>query len=93
MLADALGCPVVVAGGQEYGAKGAVINAGVALGIYPSYEEGVTRSVTVRRRFEPRQAHTADYQILLQIYRSVRTAMLPVWEQRAQLLSRRAERA
>jgi sugar (pentulose or hexulose) kinase len=93
MLADALGCPVIVAGGQEYGAKGAVINAGVALGIYPSYEEGVTRSVTVRRRFEPRQAHTADYQILLQIYRSVRTAMLPVWEQRAQLLSRRAERA
>ena len=33
MLADALGCPVEVGEGAEFGAKGAAINAGVATGV------------------------------------------------------------
>jgi sugar (pentulose or hexulose) kinase len=88
ILADALGCPVVVADGQEYGAKGAVINAGVAVGVYSSYAAGVARTVRTARRFAPDAAHGEDYTVLLQVYRSVREAMLPVWEQRAQLLQR-----
>ncbi len=88
ILADALGCPVVVAEGQEYGAKGAVINAGVAVGIYSSYTDGVAHTVRAARRFAPDAARGDDYAVLLQIYRSVRDAMLPVWEQRAQLLQR-----
>jgi sugar (pentulose or hexulose) kinase len=92
ILADALGCPVVVARGEEYGAKGAVINAGVALGVYRTYEEGVAATVTAARRYEPAAAHTAAYAVLLEIYRRVREAMLPVWEQRAELLQRLPER-
>ncbi len=88
ILADALGCPVTVAEGQEYGAKGAIINAGVAVGLYASHQEGVARTVRTARRFEAASARAADYALLLQIYRSVREAMLPVWEERQQLLQR-----
>ncbi len=91
ILADALGCHVVVADGQEYGAKGAVINAGVAAGVYTSYADGVARTVRAARRFAPDPARRDDYAVLLQIYRSVRDAMLPVWEQRARLLQRFTE--
>ncbi|MBK8047565.1 MAG: carbohydrate kinase [Anaerolineales bacterium] len=45
MLADALGCPVEVAEGTEYGARGAVINAGVAIGVYASYATAVAQTV------------------------------------------------
>jgi len=91
ILADALGCRVVVAEGQEYGAKGAVINAGVAAGVYASYADGAARTVRAASHFAPDPARREDYAILLQVYRSVRDAMLPVWEQRAQLLQRFTE--
>jgi sugar (pentulose or hexulose) kinase len=91
ILADALGCPVVVADGLEYGAKGAIINAGVAIGVYSSYTDGVARTVRAARRFTPDVARSDDYAVLLEVYRSVRDAMIPVWEQRAQLLHRFAE--
>ena len=91
ILADALGCEVVVADGQEYGAKGAVINAGVATGVYASYADGVSRTVRSARHFSPDPARREDYAVLLQVYRSVREAMLPVWEQRARLLPRFTE--
>jgi sugar (pentulose or hexulose) kinase len=92
MLADALGCPVTVADGQEYGAKGAVITAGIATGAYSSYSDGVARTVRAAHRYQPNPAHAGDYADLLEIYRSVREAMLPIWEQRSRLLRRLAER-
>jgi len=88
ILADALGAPVTVTEGQEYGAKGAVINAGVATGLYASYEEGVAATVRSARRYEPVAARADDYAALLHVYRSVREAMLPVWEERSRLLQR-----
>jgi erythritol kinase (D-erythritol 1-phosphate-forming) len=91
ILSDALSCPVIVAEGQEYGAKGAVINAGVAVGVYASYADGVARTVRAAHRYAPDAVRADDYAILLQVYRSVRDAMLPVWEQRAQLLQRFTE--
>src|SRR5690606_20681575 len=49
MLADALAAPVIVADGTEYGARGAVINAAVAIGLYGSYAEAVERMVRPAR--------------------------------------------
>jgi erythritol kinase (D-erythritol 1-phosphate-forming) len=88
MLADALGCPVVIVEGTEYGAKGAIINAGVAVEIYPSYEEGIARTVRVARRYTPDPARRPDYLLLLELYRAIRDAMIPVWAQRTALLQR-----
>lgn len=87
ILADALGCPVTVAEGREYGAKGAVMTAGIAIGAYASYADAVARTVRTARRYQPDAAGTAGYAVLLQIYRSTYQAMLPVWEERDRLLA------
>jgi sugar (pentulose or hexulose) kinase len=88
ILADALACPVTVAAGTEYGAKGAVMTAGIATGVYASYADAVARTVQPAHTYQPAAAATGDYAVLWQVYRSVREAMLPVWEQRAHLLER-----
>lgn len=82
MLADALSVPVTVAEGQEYGARGAVMNAGVAIGAFADYAEAVARMVRPARTFVPDPANRARYAALLQIYRAEREAMLPIWEAR-----------
>jgi sugar (pentulose or hexulose) kinase len=92
ILADALGAPVTVAEGQEYGARGAVINAGVAVGAFTSYADGVAHTVRPACRYLPAAARAEDYNVLLQVYRSVRDAMLPVWEARRALLQRYTEK-
>jgi sugar (pentulose or hexulose) kinase len=83
ILADALGCPVVVAAGAEHGALGAVINAGVAIGLYATHAEGVARTVRVAQRFEPAAGSAAQYAALLDIYRATAEAMRPVWALRS----------
>jgi len=88
MLADALGCPVTVAEGSEYGAKGAIINAGVAIGVYASHAGGVARTVRRARQYLPDAQKYNDYAVLLQLYRITRDAMLPVWQARSRLLQK-----
>lgn len=87
MFADALGCRVTVAEGSEFGAKGAALNAGLAMGLFSSYEAAVAATVRPARRYEPDLSKRDKYAVLLQIYRTVRDAMLPVWEERARLLA------
>jgi sugar (pentulose or hexulose) kinase len=59
--------------------------------VYASYVDGVARTVRAARHFSPDPARREDYAVLLEVYRSVREAMLPVWEQRARLLQRFTE--
>lgn len=87
MFADALGCQVQVMAGTEFGAKGAALNAGVAVGVYDSYAAAVARTVTPERSFRPDLANTVLYRKLLSLYRETYQAMFPVWERRAALWS------
>ena len=87
MLADALAAPVIVAEGSEYGARGAVINAGVAIGLFDSYAEGIERMVRPARLFAPEPGNHARYQDLLRVYSAERRAMMDVWKLRQAVLS------
>jgi sugar (pentulose or hexulose) kinase len=87
MFANALGCPVTVAEGREFGAKGAALTAGLAVGRFASYEAAVAATVRPARRYEPDLPMRDRYAVLLRIYRAVRDVMLPVWEERARLLA------
>jgi sugar (pentulose or hexulose) kinase len=82
MLADALAAPVTIAEGSEYGARGAVINAAVAIGLYASYTEAVARMVRRARTFAPAPENHVRYQTLLELYRAEREAMMKVWDLR-----------
>ncbi len=86
MLADGLAAPVVVAEGTEYGARGAVMNAAVAIGIFGSYADAVAHMVRPARTFEPVPGNRERYAALLRIYRAEREAMMNVWEVRQAIL-------
>src|SRR5690606_20339497 len=86
MLADALAAPVIVAEGTEYGARGAVINAAVAIGLYGSYAEAVERMVRPARHFEPVAGNRARSGALLEVYGAARGAMMDVWAMRQSVL-------
>ncbi|MEZ4557946.1 MAG: FGGY-family carbohydrate kinase [Caldilineaceae bacterium] len=83
MFADALGCPVDVVDGSEHGARGAAMNAGVAVGLYPSYAAAVARCVRPARTYTPDAVNTGAYRALLEFYRATYRAMFPVWAARA----------
>lgn len=83
MFADALSCPVQTMAGRESGARGAAIAAGVAVGIFASYEQGVESMVRVSREFAPNLRNGALYFELLGLYRNAYAAAQTVWEERA----------
>ena len=86
MYADALGCEVDVVEGSEQGARGAAMNAGVAVGLYAGYEEAVARCIRSARSYAPHPQRTASYRSLLPLYRHSYEAMFPVWEERKRWL-------
>jgi sugar (pentulose or hexulose) kinase len=53
MLADALGKPVVVPAGSEFGARGAALLAATAIGAFPSVREASVSTRKIARRQEP----------------------------------------
>lgn len=85
LFADALGCEVQVAEGTEFGAKGAAINAGVAIGLYPSYEAAITQTVRPARSYQPDGKKTKFYRNWLKIYRQTYEAMFPIWQKRSMI--------
>lgn len=58
MFADALGLPVEIARGSEFGAKGAAMCGAVAVGLYADMPSAIEAMVAVERRFEPRPERT-----------------------------------
>ena len=64
-------------------AGGAAITAGIAVGIFSSYEEGVAAMVRSGVEYLPNAQNTALYRELLGLYRSSCAAMFSVWEERA----------
>ena len=53
MKADITGKEILVPGSDTAGALGAAILAGVGAGLYQSFEEAVSRTVTIRRSHKP----------------------------------------
>lgn len=61
MLADALGRPVAVPAGSEFGARGAALLAGTATGLFRSVREASVSTRRVSRRQEPDPAAGAAW--------------------------------
>ncbi|MEQ8676792.1 MAG: FGGY-family carbohydrate kinase [Aggregatilineales bacterium] len=53
MFADAIGIPMEVVDGEEMGARGAAMCAGIGIGVYDNYQDAVEKAVRVKRRYEP----------------------------------------
>jgi sugar (pentulose or hexulose) kinase len=85
MFADVLGCPVAVMQGKEFGACGAAINAGLAVGIFSSYEDGISKMVHPKKQYMPDATKTPVYQSMHGLYRQIYQTTFPLWESASEL--------
>lgn len=80
MLADALSCPVDIAESVETGAKGAMINAAVAFGLFADYQEACARTVHETHRYDPVPGERIRWMRLLELYRESYRTMFHLWD-------------
>ncbi|SHH98628.1 L-xylulokinase [Sporobacter termitidis DSM 10068] len=86
IIADSLNVTVKVPSGEEFGAKGAAINAAVAAGYFKTYEEAVGRFVSYARQYEPNAENHQKYNALFDVYTQIYGQLKPVWNSIAALL-------
>lgn len=77
ICADILGRPFIRPANTEAGALGAALLAGVATGLFPSYEVAVREMVHLERTFEPDMEQHRLYQERFQAYRQLGSITLP----------------
>ena len=87
MLAGALGVPVRTVAQEEAGAAGAVMIAGIALGLFDDAQAAT--DAWVRPLLEtpepPDAALTQTFDTLFEAYRATRAALPPIWAAQAQM--------
>lgn len=80
MFADTIQVPMEVSDGNELGARGAALSAGIGAGIYRNYEEAVAEAVSVVRVHEPISANTPIYLERYTEYDRLTKVMQEPWE-------------
>jgi L-xylulokinase len=85
MFADVLDLTIEVPSGQEIGARGAALCAGVGSGAYAGYADAVARAVAIERTYAPDPAATARYRAAYAEFRRIAEAMREPWEHLRQL--------
>jgi L-xylulokinase len=85
MFADTIQVPMEVSDGNELGARGAALSAGIGAGIYVDYAEAVSEAVSVVRLHEPNPANTQHYLARYAEYERLIHVMQEPWETLNQL--------
>jgi len=80
MFADTIQVPMEISDGNELGARGAALSAGIGAGIYSGYEEAVRETVKVVRIHEPIPANTPLYLARYAEYQRLVNVMQTPWE-------------
>lgn len=79
MFADCLGVPITVAEAQETGALGAALGAGVGVGIFSDYEEGIAAMTRAKHEFSPNPDMKPHYDTRYQVFLTLTEAMRGFW--------------
>jgi L-xylulokinase len=80
MFADTIQVPVEISDGNELGARGVALSAGIGAGIYRDYAEAVQEAVSVIRVHEPIPANTPHYLARYAQYQRLANVMQEPWE-------------
>ena len=80
MFADTIQVPMEISDGNELGARGAALSAGIGAGIYRDYAEAVQEAVSVVRVHEPIPANTPLYLARYAEYERLINVMQEPWE-------------
>jgi sugar (pentulose or hexulose) kinase len=78
-FADLFDDTVRVPAGEEMGARGAAVCAGVAADVYETPEAAVAETVTVERTHEPDPDRVDRYRTLAEAFEQARDGMAPAW--------------
>jgi L-xylulokinase len=81
MFADTIQVPMEISDGNELGARGAALSAGIGAGIYHDYAEAVQEAVSVVRVHEPIHANTPLYLARYAEYERLINVMQEPWEE------------
>jgi len=85
IISDCLGVKVIVPKGKEFGARGAAINAAVAINLYKDYNDAVNNMVTIERTYTPNAKNHEKYQKLYQIYKKLIASLFDIWTEMSQI--------
>jgi sugar (pentulose or hexulose) kinase len=85
LFADCLDARVVVPAGEELGARGAALLAGIATGHYDGLADAADRTATVDRSYDPDPAAVDRYDRWYDHYRDTREALTDLWTRRERL--------
>lgn len=85
IIADVNGATVAVSRGSEFAARGAVMAAGVGIGLFDSYEEAVSKCCRLDKIYQAK--HYPVYDKTYQLYRELRRAYSSLWKLRGDLLA------
>ena len=76
---DITGKPIIVPESDTATTLGAVILAGVGVGLYRDFKEAVELTVTVKREHKPnpevKKIYDRDYEIYLELYQNLKDTM------------------
>jgi len=81
MFADTIQVPMEISDGNELGARGVALSAGIGAGIYRDYAEAVQEAVSVVRVHEPIPANTPLYMARYAEYERLIKVMQVPWEE------------
>ena len=93
MISDVTGMEVVVSAGNEFGAKGAAMMLGTAVGVYESYKDAAERTCKAERIYRPRPDQNAIYEEIYKLYKGIRIACEDLWTARAEVMKTISKRS
>lgn len=88
LFADCLDSKVVVPEGEEFGARGVALLAGVGVGEIDDLESTVRETTTYEQVWEPRDRYVRIYDEWYEAYRDAYEEMADVWQRRARAVDR-----
>jgi sugar (pentulose or hexulose) kinase len=81
ILSDICGLRIKVPVGEEFGCRGAAINAGLGIGVFKSHEEALKSLLKTRFLITPTQKHTELYKRLFKIYQEFYKRVEDLWSE------------
>ena len=86
MFADCTGKAILVPEGEEFGARGVAMLAGIATGVYAGSQDAACAVGRVRRRFVPDPSLTQRYARLHELYKEIHRHLREDWWHRFRVL-------
>lgn len=91
MFADCTGRKIIVPSGNELGARGVALLAGIACGVYRNLEDAIEKAIHQEREINPEPSASRKYQAIYELYKRVYQHLNEDWWERHHLLAKLQE--